>query len=570
MSCSPSSASASDERQRSASGTSRAPPKKRKKRLTADGQPLKRAGKVVKVLRNQYALLEGQVGFGFLSTTARIVSEELSGALVYHLIDCATGGFEYEPLCPAEKKTVCICQITTPSRTTFNNRHSQQLFITSTRASGMNSREDVVLASLIALGARRSYHSAIVGGRALEGGKSMKDMVGPDVGIQREMACRKLAQRAVDLAEACDLLRDTSPEGLEAATVLRMALFAVNPRHPFGSDLAAHLHQSFKRQKTLTHAGEPATIQQSDLAIIEYDSYIAVLTRKAPRISLTELSLLYGWSTEQIDVAVEKLKTGQPTPDGALQQPGRVISTAVLRGVSRIQREDVFNATQDFKRTLSLFIPVWSLSDLMIDLTLRLAHLESTLTPACPASHPSPAYPREKVSPRIGSVPMVVEASLLYEATRFCGAAEDPVARELLRTQRERFLKWLKIYVGMLEDPQFVDPEGNHSRALLLSVLDLAPDWIELVTEAAQQTSLGTGPFAGIGLSWEDLLGLQKHLASASAVFARSSRQKDRLSDAFERMSLGGASQPGSACSENQYLAQSLVEQTIYDLDLIV
>lgn len=75
------------------------------------------------------------------------------------------------------------------------------------------------MASLAALGARRSSHSGITG--APEGSV--------DLGVRKEAACRQLAQQAVDLTVSCKLLEDPSQEAREVASVLRVTLFGKSP-----------------------------------------------------------------------------------------------------------------------------------------------------------------------------------------------------------------------------------------------------------------------------------------------------------------------------------------------------
>lgn len=91
----------------------------------------------------------------------------------------------------------------------------------------------VVFAALIALGSRRSNHSSIVGvdeGR-LVGSDNRELLRAVDLGLKREAVCGGLADRAVDLARKCKLLQDISPEAVEAASVLRVALFGSSSSH---------------------------------------------------------------------------------------------------------------------------------------------------------------------------------------------------------------------------------------------------------------------------------------------------------------------------------------------------
>lgn len=97
---------------------------------------------------------------------------------------------------------------------------------------------------------------------------------------------------------------------------------------------------------------------------------------------------------------------------------------------------------------------------------------------------------------------------------------------------KKRFIRWLKVFIEMMIDaslrcsssslkvrfltwsnspffalqPQFnAMTASRHTRALLLSTLDLFPDWVQVSTEAARQTDKNEGPYAVLGLSWDDL-----------------------------------------------------------------
>ncbi|KAI5475660.1 hypothetical protein MNV49_001077 [Pseudohyphozyma bogoriensis] len=170
------------------------------------------------------------------------------------------------------------------------------------------------------------------------------------------------------------------------------------------------------------------------------------------------------------------------------------------------------------------------------------------------------------ISPHLSSMPMLIEASLLFEAERICKGSDDPEAAELVEAQRKRFVTWLKPVIQMFGDPQFTSGiEGNHARALLLSVLDLAPNWIELAAEAARQDAVGEGPYSACGLTWNDLKELQNVLSYASTVFARSSKQYQGLCHALSRMNIGTDSSVVDAGKDA--LAESIVGTTLVELD---
>lgn len=77
-----------------------------------------------------------------------------------------------------------------------------------------------------------------------------------------------------------------------------MFAVAVNPRHPFGSELAAHLHaaQLARFAQATPLEAESMTIEDTQDAlrssVVEYDAYISVLRSVPPKISDTELRLV--------------------------------------------------------------------------------------------------------------------------------------------------------------------------------------------------------------------------------------------------------------------------------------
>ncbi|KAI5475659.1 hypothetical protein MNV49_001076 [Pseudohyphozyma bogoriensis] len=313
-------AASEDQPPNSLTRTEDAPPRKRKCLKREDGKPFKRKGRVVGVLRERYAAIESSLDLAPSSNGARLGVNQLSAALAYHLFDCAKGVIN-----------------ATNSPPVIDLTATQRKF-QSTIYTHSDPRQEVILASLIALGSRRTFHSAVAGPYSLTTAKNLTDLANLDIGTYREATCRKLAQRAVDLAISSDLLSDTSPEALEAASILRVTLFAVNPRHPFGAELAVHLHRTHQ-QKESTPSFTCTPLDKLGLSVAEYDSYISVLRRKPPTISVTELALLYGWRREQVQGALEILRHCEITPDKNVQHAGRTVAIFTLRGVSHIQRQ---------------------------------------------------------------------------------------------------------------------------------------------------------------------------------------------------------------------------------------
>ena len=59
---------------------------------------------------------------------------------------------------------------------------------------------------------------------------------------------------------------------------------------------------------------------------------------------------------------------------------------------------------------------------------------------------------RRAIAPHLSATPMVFEATLAAEALRLCAGASDPTAQDILELSRLRFLRWLKHFLGSLDD----------------------------------------------------------------------------------------------------------------------
>ncbi|KAM0756270.1 hypothetical protein T439DRAFT_25142 [Meredithblackwellia eburnea MCA 4105] len=223
-----------------------------------------RKGKVVGLLRQRYAVKDIKDHLELNLAPSGIRSQlgnlQLSASLTWHLVNLSTG------------------VLTTPNSPPILEVSKSWTSIRVSRPSGdinLNLQE-VFLASLAALGSRRSFHSHLVGvaPSSLTDSSDIDEVVSQSYGVKREGACRALAQRAVDLAEKTSLLEDHSSMALEVMSVLRVTLFAVNPRHPFSSKLASYFHEANRRR--FAAEGSKA-VDDFGLSIPEYDAYIAMM-----------------------------------------------------------------------------------------------------------------------------------------------------------------------------------------------------------------------------------------------------------------------------------------------------
>ncbi|KAI5475661.1 glycine-rich domain-containing protein 2 [Pseudohyphozyma bogoriensis] len=259
-------------------------------------------------------------------------------------------------------------------------------------------------------------------------------------------------------------------------------------------------------------------------------------------ISPSELVSQYGWGKATVQEAATALRQGKMVMDSSLQQYAQTVTIAMLQWISRIQQRPTPSSLQEFEELETSFSQIWAIADQTESMIVEFSDLEiqswqeATTTGPASTSASESLDPGPTISPRISAIPMAIKASMLFEATRMCAGSEYPGAKELLVATRRRFVRWLKIFILMMSDPQFTsNAEGNHSRAILLAILDLAPFWMELVVEAATNFSSGDGPYADLKLSWDDLKMLRKELVYSSTVFDRSSRQLKDLSVALAR-----------------------------------
>ncbi len=89
----------------------------------------------------------------------------------------------------------------------------------------------VIIAALIAIGSRRSNHSAITGLATEPDTTDPKALYALQLGQKRERACRSLVERALELAEASGVLTESSAATVEALSHLRLMMMTVTPRH---------------------------------------------------------------------------------------------------------------------------------------------------------------------------------------------------------------------------------------------------------------------------------------------------------------------------------------------------
>ncbi|KAK4700845.1 hypothetical protein P7C70_g5398, partial [Phenoliferia sp. Uapishka_3] len=350
----------------------------RKTKAAKGGPPKQRNGKVIKLLRQKYTAGEGRAvvkaNLAPTSTVAQLGSNSLAASLSYHLVQLSSG------------------ILTSPNTPPIVDISSVRLRLR-TMNGASPAVQDILLASLQALGSRRSYHSSILGPAPVRfpATNSIGDIVAQDYGPKRENACRSLVQRAIDLAEGSNLLEDYSTAAQEVVAVLRVTVFAVSPRHPFASKLAEYLHETSKLKFFVD--GKPP-VDDLGLSIAEYDGYVATSLGIPPKISDAELKLCYGWHPGLIPEAMERLRAGSLTPGPNPKPP-----------------------TADFQRLGQSFCRMWKWLDATQQSVAALHGHEEM---------------RRALAPHLGAIPMVMEAHLTAQATRLCSGSSDFVARDII------------------------------------------------------------------------------------------------------------------------------------------
>ncbi|KAI5477912.1 hypothetical protein MNV49_005805 [Pseudohyphozyma bogoriensis] len=490
---------------------------KSKRRLRPNGLPFTRQGKVVSTLRLLQATTEEselkRVDVGRRGVGGRLMEGGLRAALSWHLLNLGSGQF-----------ATANC----PPLVDLRETHKRILKRSLEAGADTDPHHEVLIACLVALGSRRSNHSGIIGVNVVE-----------EVGTRRETSCRALAQRCVDLAVESRLLGDNSERGKEVASVLRVTLFAVSPRHPFTQSLAEQLH----RHRICSSLGHSSTIKDHlGLNACDYDTYTAVLFRRQPVISDEELVRRYCWREEKGDVELswENLENmGRGDVEELAERfhtLGRGLNITVLRRILRLQQLVDSTPPPPFSTISTSLQYIWRLADQLESGMLKLAYARDRMF--------------LEMGPSLLSTSMFHEAVICLETRKLVeratkeelGEEAKRVAGAVDQMSRWRFVRWLKPFVNLTREKTFTEGQGAtyvHSLALLLSSLDLCPDWIPLVLEAAKQHAEGVGPYASLGLSYNDVRQLNESLKQSSYVFARSGRQHRNLSKVMNEMGVG-------------------------------
>ncbi|KAM0749037.1 hypothetical protein T439DRAFT_60230 [Meredithblackwellia eburnea MCA 4105] len=516
----------------------------RKKRRT-------RNGKVVGVLRKQIGqqpaeLLCSSLDLAPSATNSRLFATELSTSLTHHLLQVSSG----EISAPHSPPVIDLGSIFTRVRNECLTRRSPDPI------------HEILLASLIAISSRRTQHSSLTGSNV--GGSREKS----DGGATREVACRTLAHRAVDLAEKANLINDSSPRAMEAVFVLRMCLYAtIQPYFPFAYTLATHMHTVYKAEvgsgqpRIFAPGGLVMEILPNTMAIAESDCYLSVMSRKPPKISLAELQLVYGWEFNQVSGALAVLKHNAENQNLSVQmrEPGRIVVIGVLRTIIRVQRQTT-SSKFDFGKFHRALQESWKLLTeleynlaLLKGLTVMGPHLAAI--PQLSVHILAPFYLGEKLK-----FLRRAETILLSEVYRAAKETPDET-RDLVLEGNRRFLRWLKIFIAFMEDEQFLEgPEKNHIRATFLLYLEYLPEWVDLLVTAAREHELARGPLADIGISWTAVFVLRNQLHLSSEVFARSGYQESRVVQALQAH--------GKLTEDNSNVAaMALVANALSELD---
>ncbi|KAM0747581.1 hypothetical protein T439DRAFT_359364 [Meredithblackwellia eburnea MCA 4105] len=478
----------------------------------------KRNGRVVGALRRKYNLtLAGPTSFddtqqaassvlalstrtanlGPSSVGGRLVSFELAGALSHHLISVAVG----EMTSPDSPPVNDFGRILNDFRR-MSLRPQQE----------PDPGHEIVRASLMALGARRTTHSAITG-LAPTSSNTASHFPDYDLGRRREESCMKLAQRAIDLVEESKLLTDSSARALEIGSLVRAMVWAVSPYHPFGATLG----ECVVKQHRLRHGRK--TVPRTNLtdSVVVYDINMSALLKKQPMITDEELPL-FGFTQEAVFDALTTLSVESETPpllSPAFASLARTICVMMLRECLKIK----LGPLQTPASICPTFIHIYSHLEVLERAVVRQAPAVQTVPTTAMLSH---AF----------TLPMVVESNLAKQCFRHIGphvGKGDPLPDGMLRATKHRYLGWLKRVAKVL-DGFPTDAQGRHVRALAYATLDIYPSWMQLAIETANMNEIQGSAATGIEFGKEDVMILYRGVKLSSTVFARSKLREEMFS----------------------------------------
>ncbi|ORY51772.1 hypothetical protein BCR35DRAFT_336001 [Leucosporidium creatinivorum] len=405
--------------------------------------------------------------------------------------------------------------------------------------------QEVLTACYIAIGSRRSQHSAIIGG----GGPS-------PLGTRRETACRALAERAITAVQSSPSIIDSpSVRNLEILAVVRDMIYLVDPTNSFAREVVQIAH---RQSVSLVDAGFVFDFKaglKTNYAVL--DARVASRMGEEPVLKEWEVDRYQPRMKQLVREAISNL--GQPlvAPEKAFHLSIWILNlqTFILRMLHRLERQIRLTPSA----ALTLLSTVWNLIDLAISYVKHQLYSPAP-SPSSPSSPPSAFIPPELGSRTpiskeelIGQIPDILrmECELLALMERVEGEA----VKEVLRIQRVRFLRGVKWMAEGFSEVHLASSAPNvHWLARRLELLQTVPDWIQLIIEGAKQKNFGLGPLAEARFSWSSVRTLLASLGKAQDVFACLALAYEKLQQAVEE-------------EESQQLAIQLVDNTVATIE---
>ncbi|KDE06307.1 hypothetical protein MVLG_03347 [Microbotryum lychnidis-dioicae p1A1 Lamole] len=454
------------------------------------------------------------------SPMARIGKKEMNASLYWHLISLSAQASKF---------------------VTIGARTVEDVLSTITRRTSADAEtryENVVLASLAAIGARRSFHSSITGIMAPSLLSSPDELTTLALGERRDPACSSLIARAVETAERSGLFDDLEGTSMEVMNILRIATSAgassasssVTNKRPFTTNIVQNSHRlrliDNMRKKgvgalVIAKHGDPTTrlagrTLEGDTLLV-FDAYDAVVMGKELVVQ-DEMLDIYGLEQAQMDYAspITRIEERTITSDACNKDAPAEWDDVQLDNIRQLR----------WLAKLRLQDP-----DLSSNVLQVFQHLFATVDERLRDLHDVRKMVRK--TPHFFAVPLLTLVALVTEAER--RASKDPTSIEgqrIVEGAQLRFLKWLRLFVQMigLIGDSYAD---NHTRAIYVIKLDFLLTWIPLAILGAQHHALQTGPLKEAEFDFDSLRILHRALKLATTVYKSASPMEVKLSRAL-------------------------------------
>ncbi|KAM0749804.1 hypothetical protein T439DRAFT_381368 [Meredithblackwellia eburnea MCA 4105] len=479
-------------------------------------------------------LAEAQLAEHNLSTrtaTARLVYDELGGALTWALINSAFEATSVQSLSPLTSLHVVRDDFRKGGMRTY----------------ALAVEQEILLACYIAIGSRRSNHSAIVG--PVSNNTSLVSL-----GAKREAACRSLVERAVNLLQTSSVITEPSMDNIEIVTAVKESIMVVHPTHPFSKQISPILHA---HRMHLDRQGRKLSMaEEMRTGFALYDARVSARNGERPYLGERDLDIYLFGEMSWAESIASLSNPDEPLPSGLhLTGWNLHVQFGVLRRVAAVFEEAATAPNNAFASLNSL----WRMVDLTITyVKTKLDQIPVTPSPSPPSddgsSSPEAASPASSVGKgdlpysqptRIeiaGEVPDIILTETHLANLAFRISREHRPTGKLWRnvetTASIRFLKALRWLTDVFSDQKFTRAADVHWVARRLDTLEVLPSWSEIALEGVKQNARGEGPLLAAGYSLQDLKRLLEHLESSSMVYASSFLRAEEIRAGLEQSGL--------------------------------